>query len=259
MQSDGKDGAPVYFFVANSPGFLPMYPAAQEARTLHREIEQFAAELSLRTTSKDTRTAYRADILQFATFAGERGFLADGAVEARRVEEAARAEKIAPRTLRRAREALGISSRPRGPGQPWNWQLPEIDDASASGGQHGQVGQHGNAEAEQPEPDSANLSNLANEPRRDGADGVPPVAVVDRERLAGRGAEHDEAVLAALAVDERGALGEVDAVAVERAEFGDAAAGRVEELEHAAVSSAGHCARVAGGDHGDEHSLHCAD
>jgi putative DNA primase/helicase len=57
-----------------------------------------------------------------------RGFLADGPAEAKTVEREARKADIASRTLRRARERLGIKPRKVGkPGEPgfWEWALPE--------------------------------------------------------------------------------------------------------------------------------------
>ena len=49
--------------------------------------------------------------------------LAGGPMSTREVHEAASLEGISPRTLERAKEALGVVCKPSGYQQPWNWEL----------------------------------------------------------------------------------------------------------------------------------------
>ncbi len=63
-------------------------------------------------------------------------FLEDGAKTSKQVQDTARADGIAPRTLRRAKEKLGVLAGPAGFGSAWVWQLPEpTDEDFASVGQ----------------------------------------------------------------------------------------------------------------------------
>ena len=53
-----------------------------------------------------------------------REILANGPVNAAEIEEAAEANKIADRTLRRAKDELGIIAKKDGPNGEWRWHLP---------------------------------------------------------------------------------------------------------------------------------------
>jgi hypothetical protein len=54
-----------------------------------------------------------------------REILVDGPVTTAEIEEAADANKIAERTLRRAKDELGITAKKDGPNGEWRWHLPE--------------------------------------------------------------------------------------------------------------------------------------
>jgi hypothetical protein len=50
--------------------------------------------------------------------------LAAGPVTTQEIEEAAEANKISGRTLRRAKDELGIIAKKDGPDGSWRWHLP---------------------------------------------------------------------------------------------------------------------------------------
>jgi hypothetical protein len=58
--------------------------------------------------------------------------LAAGPVSKQEIEEAAEANKISERTLRRAKDELGITVRKDGPGGKWRWHLPADDKKDAA-------------------------------------------------------------------------------------------------------------------------------